>query len=142
MKPALATTSSRRPLRSCSGRWLTSRPFTYSTSNAMRTGGVATIDSSGSRSHSDPGLELVVEQRQLAVENQRRGLELRECGRDVRVAAGVVDAAAAHQADAGAVLVGQHAVTVDLLFVDPARAMEGRADERGPPSASTGGSPS
>src|SRR5437870_2881257 len=115
MKPALATTSSRRPLRSCSGRWLTSRPFTYSTSNAMRTGGVATIDSSGSRSHSDPGLELVVEQRQLAVENQRRGLELRECGRDVRVAAGVVDAAvAAHQAHAGAVLVGQNAPAVDL----------------------------
>jgi len=39
----------------------------------------------------EPGPELVVEHRQLAVEDQRRGLELRECGRDVRVAAGVVD---------------------------------------------------
>ena len=52
-----------------------------------------------------PGPELVVEHRQLAVEDQRRGLELRECGRDVRVAAGVVDAVPAHQSDAGAVFV-------------------------------------
>src|SRR5438445_2835249 len=78
----------------------------------------------------EPGPELVVEHRQLAVEDQRRGLELRECGRDVRVAAGVVDAVAAHEADAGAVLVGQHAVAVDLLLVDPTGAVKGRADER------------
>src|SRR5882724_6554854 len=127
MKLAPATTSSRCAQRSRSGRWLTSRPFTYSTSNAMRTGGVATTDSSGSRSHSNRDPEPVVEHRELAVEDQRRGLELRECGRDVRVAAGVVDAVAAHQADAGAVLVGQHAAPVDLLLVDPAGAVEGRA---------------
>jgi hypothetical protein len=39
--------------RARSDRWLTSRPFTYSTSKAMSTGGVATTDSSGSRSHSN-----------------------------------------------------------------------------------------
>ena len=38
MKLAPATTSSRCAQRSRSGRWLTSRPFTYSTSNAMSDG--------------------------------------------------------------------------------------------------------
>ena len=70
----------------------------------------------------EPGPEPIVEHRQLAVEDQRRGLELRECGRDVRVAAGVVDAAvAAHQAHAGAVLVGQNAPAVDLSPRSPTR---------------------
>src|SRR5947199_10598458 len=73
---------------------------------------------------------------------QRRGLELRECGRDGRVAAGVVDAVAAHQADAGAVLVGQHAVAVDLLLVDPAGPVKGARGRASGPLECTGGSPS
>src|SRR5207253_7295023 len=128
MKPAPATTSSRRALRSCSGRWLISRPVRYSTSNAMRTGGVATTDSSGSRSHSNRDRSW--SSNTANSPSSTSVLQPRDSSRDVRVAAGVVDAVTAHQADAGAVLVGQHAVAADLLLVDPAGAVKGRADER------------
>ena len=41
----------------------------------------------------------------------------------------VVDAGAAHQADAGAVFVGNEAPAVNLLLVDPAVAVERRANQ-------------
>jgi hypothetical protein len=52
-------------------------------------------------------------------------------GGELAEALGVVDALAADQADARAVLQREHAPAVVLLFVDPAKAVKQRTDERG-----------
>jgi hypothetical protein len=49
----------------------------------------------------------------------------------ISVSAGVVDAVAADQTDTSAVFVRQHPLSVDPFLVDPAVAVEQRADERG-----------
>ena len=95
----------------------------------MKTGGVATTDSSGSQSHSNRDRSWSSNTASSPSRTSVEGLSCANAARDVRVAAGVLDPVPAHEADAGAVLVGQHAVAVDLLLVDPAVATEGRADE-------------
>src|SRR5438093_9535515 len=129
MKPAPATTSSRRARRSCSGRWLTSRPprTHVEGDEHWRRGDYGVV---GIAQPLEPRPQLLIEHRQLAVEDERGRPELRDRGRDVRVAADVVDAVPAHKSDAGTVLVGRHAVAVDLLLADPTGAVKGRADER------------
>jgi hypothetical protein len=63
--------------------------------------------------------------------DERARGELRDGRRDVAKAPRVVAPVTAQQPDALAVLVRQHPPAVDLLLVDPAVAVEGRADERG-----------
>ena len=75
--------------------------------------------------------QTVVEDRDLPVEDQGRDLERPDGGHDVRVAPGVVTPLPADQLHGGAVLVGHHAVTIHLLFVDQALTVEGPADQRG-----------
>ena len=78
----------------------------------------------------EPAHQLLVEDRDLAVEHEDFGAKLRDRGGELAEARGVIDAVAGDEADARPVLVGEHAPAVDLLLVDPAVTMEGRADER------------
>jgi hypothetical protein len=96
----------------------------------MNIGGVAMATGSGAQPV-EPRPQLLVEDRNLAVEHQAARRQLSDCRRNVVKAAGVVAAVPADQVDAAAVLVRQDAPAIDLLLVDPAVAVEGRADERG-----------
>src|SRR5262252_5408503 len=69
--------------------------------------------------------ELVVEDRHFPVEDQPDGGERPDGGGKVGKAVAVVLARPADELDVPAVLVGDHAPSVVLLFVGPADAMEG-----------------
>jgi len=73
----------------------------------------------------------LIEDRYLAVEHQRLGLEACHRNSHIVEALHVVYTSAADEPDAGAVLVGDDPPAVDLLLVDPAGAVQGIADERG-----------
>jgi hypothetical protein len=73
--------------------------------------------------------QLLVEDRHFAIEHEDVGAELGNRGGELAEARGVVDGVARDQANARAVLVGEHAPSVDLFLVHPAVTMEGRADE-------------
>jgi len=78
----------------------------------MKSGGEATAAGPGSRQPVESGPELLVVDRDLAVEHQRVGGRLGDRRRDAADAPRVVDAVAAHQPDAVAVLVGDDAPAV------------------------------
>src|SRR5262249_43668558 len=78
----------------------------------------------------EAGTELLVVDRDLAVEHQGARRELRDSCRDVAEAPSVVAAIPADEAHALAVLVREDPPAVDLLFVHPAIAVERLADER------------
>jgi len=73
---------------------------------------------------------MLVVNRDLAVQDQGAGRELRGRRRDLVKASSVVAAVPADQADAGAVLVREDSPSVDLLFVDLPVAVKRLADER------------
>src|SRR5262252_9337496 len=72
--------------------------------------------------------ELVVEDRHFPVEDQPAGWERPDCGGKVGKTVAVVLARSADELDVPAVLVGDHAPSVVLLFVGPAATMEGLID--------------
>ena len=74
--------------------------------------------------------ERLVEGADLAVEDQRPSWETRDGGGDVGEAPSVIDPAPAHESHAAAVLAREYPLAVDLLFVDPAVAVEGFGDRR------------
>jgi hypothetical protein len=77
-----------------------------------------------------PRAKLVVD-RHLAVEHERAGGQLGDCGGQIIEAASVVAPVPAQETDAVAGLVGEDAPAVHFLLVDPAVAVERLADERG-----------
>ena len=79
----------------------------------------------------EAGAELLIEDRHLAVKHERRHAEERDRRGDVAEPARVVDAVAAEQAYAGAILIRENPPAVDLLLIDPAGTVEGLGDERG-----------
>jgi hypothetical protein len=89
--------------------------------------------------------EAVVEDRDLAVEQERRGLKRGHRGGELREPAGQITPVPADEPHAGGVLVGEDASAVDLLLVDPARPVEGLADlgggHRGPDVGEAGHGP-
>jgi hypothetical protein len=89
------------------------------------------LDTAAARRHWGPAraatrtrAQLLVVDRDLAVEHERAGRQLHDGGGQISEAPRVVAAVAADQADAVAVLVRQHPPAVDLLLVDPAVAVE------------------
>jgi hypothetical protein len=83
---------------------------------------------SGARGAVEAGDDLAVEDRDLSVEQERRGLKCAHRRGQFREPAGQIPLLPTHQANAGSVLVGADAPAVDLLLVDPARPVEGLAD--------------
>ena len=78
----------------------------------------------------EPRDELLIETRDLSVEDQRRGWQPPNGVSDLGEALGMVTTGTAHQRDAGAVLVGDDAPAIHLLFVDLTIAVERRGEER------------
>jgi hypothetical protein len=74
--------------------------------------------------------EILVENADFAIENERRRLERGIALASSRKRSGVVDGIPADEADSRAVFVGGHSPAVVLLLVDPAVAMERLANER------------
>jgi hypothetical protein len=95
-------------------------------SNVMKSGGEATASGSGSRKPLEAGPELLVVHRDLAVEHQRAGGELRHRRRDVAEPASVVAALAADEADPVAVRIGvvEHIGGHSVLESGAARAQD------------------
>ena len=77
----------------------------------MRSGGVATAAGVRLAQSVEPGPELLVVDRDLAVEDQRAGRGLGHRRRQAAEPPRVVDAVAAHEADTVAVLVGDECAT-------------------------------
>jgi hypothetical protein len=82
----------------------------------------------------EPRAELLVVDRDLAVENQRAGGPLGDRAGDVCEQLRVVDAVAADEPDAVAGLVREDAPAVHLLLIDPDVAVEGLVREAPRPS--------
>ena len=74
--------------------------------------------------------ELLVEDRRLAVEDERARRQLGDGRRDVTEAASVIDAGAADETNRVAILVRDDSPAIDLLLIDLARAVERLSDER------------
>jgi hypothetical protein len=71
------------------------------------------------------GEELAVEDRDLAIEDERRRFERGHRGGQLREATSQVATVPTHQAHTVRVLVGEHAPAVDFLLVDPAVVVDG-----------------
>jgi hypothetical protein len=74
--------------------------------------------------------ELLVKDRDLSVKDERVRAQLSDPDHELWEASRVVDGVTGDQPDILAVLISDHAPTVDFLFVDPAFAVEGRPRER------------
>src|SRR5687767_7082064 len=116
----MSSTAFRRSRSACARR---SRPRSCRQSNAHEHGGRGEL-AGGIAEQVELAHEILVEDADLAVEDERAGRESRDRGGDVGKARRVVAAAAADQPDVAAVLDRGDAPTVVLLFVDPAVTVE------------------